>query len=238
MKWRGPFGGGAASGAAGALVASRARGTQYLRARTKPVNPRTSFQQGVRDAIKTLTGLWQSLTEFQRGQWRNYALNVTSINKLGDTFHASGINWFVGNNTPRVQAGMPATLDGPVIFDRGNPDWSTVLPEVNILTNGTGATLTLQADIPGNNGSNGMMLVYLSRPYSPAIVSFNGPTQLATTVASGTDGTLLAGNYTFSSPFPASGVSTSDSGNQMAFTLRLDRGEGRLSSKFQGAVAG
>lgn len=238
MKWRGPFGGGAASGAAGSFVASHARGTQYLRARTVPVNIRSSFQQAVRNAVKTLTSLWQSLSEEQRGAWRNYGLNVSTTNTLGDSFHASGINWFVGNNTPRVQAGLAATLDGPTIFDRGNPDWSTVLPAVDILTDGTSGTLTLAADIPGNNGTNGSMLLYVSRPFSPGITSFNGPTQLATVVASGTDGTLLAGNYTFQSPFVASGVSTSDTGNQMSFTLRLDRGDGRLSSKFQGTVTG
>lgn len=238
MKWRGPFGGGAASGAAGALVASRARGTQYLRARTVPVNPRSSFQQGVRNAVKALTSAWQTLTEEQRGQWRNYALNVSTTNTLGDSFHASGINWFVGNNTPRVQAGLASTLDGPSIFDRGNPDWSTVLPEVTILTGGTTSTLTLAGDITANNGTNGALLIYHSRPYSPGIVSFNGPTQLAHVLPSTGGGTIAAGNYTYSSPFVASGVSTSDTGNQMSFTLRLDRGDGRLSSKFQGTVTG
>lgn len=238
MKWRGPFGGGAASGAAGAFVASHARGTQYLRARTVPVNVRSLAQQGVRNAIKTLTGLWQSLTEVQRGAWTNYALNVTSTNTLGDAFHASGINWFIGNNTPRVQAGIAATLDGPSIFDRGNPDWSSVLPEVDILTDGTSGTLTLASDIAGNNGTNGTMLLYVSRPFSPGIRSFNGPTQLAATFPTNSSGNLLAGSFTFSSPFVASGVATSDSGNQMSYTLRMDRGDGRLSSKFQGSVIG
>jgi hypothetical protein len=202
------------------------------------VNVRSSFQQGVRNAVKALTSLWQNLTEEQRGSWRNYALNVSTTNTLGDSFHASGINWFVGNNVPRVQAGLAATLDGPSIFDRGNPDWSTVLPEVSILTDGTTGTLTLQSAINDNNGTNGSLLLYVSRPYSPGITSFNGPTQLATVVASNSLGTFTAASHTFSSPFVASGVSTSDSGNQMSFTLRLDRGDGRLSSKFQGTVGG
>lgn len=238
MKWRGPFGGGAASGAAGSFVASHARGTQYLRARTVPVNIRSPFQQGVRNAVKALTSLWQALTEEQRGAWRNYGLNVTTINTLGDAFHASGINWFVGNNTPRVQAGLAATLDGPTIFDRGNPDWSSVLPDVTILTDGTVGTLTTSAAIEGNNAANGALLLYISRPYSPGITSFNGPTQLAATFPSNASGNILAGSFTFNSPFVASGVSTSDSGNQMSYTLRLDRGDGRLSSKFQGTVTG
>jgi len=238
MKWRGLFGGGAASGAAGALVASRARGTQYVRARTVPVNPRTQFQQAVRNAVKALTTAWQNLTELQRGEWRNYGLNVTVTNVLGDSTTLSGINWFVGNNTPRLAAGLPIIQDGPIIYDRGNPDWSLVLPSVSIVTNATDGTLDLQADIPGSNGSNGAMLLYVSRAYGPGIASANKPTQLAGVFPTGTDGTLIAGSYTFSSPFVASGVADNDSGNQMQFTLRLDRGDGRLSSKFRGQVSG
>lgn len=236
MKWRGPFGGGAASGAAGAMVASHARGTQYLRARTVPVNTRTSFQETVRNAVKALTSLWQNLTEEQRGAWTNYGLNVTTTNALGDAFHASGINWFVGNNTPRVQAGLAATLDGPVIFDRGNPNWSEILPETIIEEDGTTGTLTLASTIAGNNAADGALLLYVSRPFSPGIRSFNGPTQLAGVFPSNASGNILAASYTFSSPFVASGVSGSDSGNQMMFVLRLDRGDGRLSSKFRGEV--
>jgi hypothetical protein len=203
-----------------------------------PVNPRTSFQQVVRNAVKTLTTLWQNISEEQRGQWFNYAENVTVTNVLGDATKLSGVNWFVGNNVPRLQAGLAATLDGPTIYDRGNPNWSEVLPEVDITTDGTAGTFTTQADIAGSNGTNGAMLLYVSRPYGPAIRSFNGPTQLAGVFPTGTDGTLIAGSYTFSSPFVASGVADNGSANQMAFTLRLDRGDGRLSSKFRGQVLG
>lgn len=238
MKWRGLFGGGAASGAAGALVASRARGTQYVRARTVPVNPRTSFQQIVRNAVKTLTTLWQNVSEEQRGQWANYAANVTVTNVLGDATTLSGVNWFVGNNVPRLQAGLAATLDGPIIFDRGNPNWSEVLPSVDIVSNGTLGTLDLNADITGCNGTNGAMLVYVTRPFGPAIRSFGGPTQLSGVFPTNGAGTLPAGSYTFQSAFVASGVADTDSANQMAFTLRLDRGDGRLSSKFREFVVG
>lgn len=238
MKWRGPYGGGAASGAAGALVASRAKSTQYLRARTTPVNPNTSFQQVVRNAVKALTSLWQTLTETQRGEWYNYSQNVTVTNTLGDSAKLSGINWFVGNNVPRMQAGLIVTLDGPTIYDRGNPNWSEVLPSVEIITNGTTGTLELQADIAGSNGTNGAMLIYVSRPYSPGIRSFNGPTQLSGVIPTNASGNLLTGSYTFQSAFVASNVADVDSGNQMTFVLRLDRGDGRLSSKFRGQVLG
>lgn len=238
MKWRGPFGGGAASGAAGAQVASRAKNTQYIRARTVPVNPRTTFQQGVRNAVKSLSSLWQRLTSDQRNAWDTYGKNVTVTNALGDSSKLSGINWFVGNNTPRIQAGFAAVLQGPSIFDRGNPDWSSVAPAATIATNGTLGTITLTNPITGGNGTNSALLAYISRPYSPGVTFFNGPYQLTHTILANASGNIPAANYTFQSSFPATGVSATDSGNQMQLVLRLDRGDGRLSSKFQLQVDG
>lgn len=238
MKWRGPYGGGAASGAAGAGVASRARNTQYIRARTVPVNPRTSFQQVVRNAVKTLTSLWQTMTSDQRAVWNTYGLNVTVTNALGDSSTLSGVNWFVGNNTPRVQAGLAAILNGPSIFDRGNPNWSTIDPAATIATGGMLGTLTLSAAITGGNGTNGALLMYISRPYGPAINFFNGPYQLAAVFPTNASGNVITGAHTFSSPFTASGVAAADSANQMQYVLRWDLGDGRLSSKFQGKIDG
>lgn len=238
MKWRGPYGGGAASGAAGAAVASRARNTQYIRARTTPVNPRTTAQQVVRNAVKALTSLWQSLTNDQRSIWNTYGVNVTVTNALGDSSKLSGVNWFVGNNVPRIQASLPATIAGPTIFDLGNPNWSAVSPSAVIATNGTHGTLTLGGPITSANGTNGALIVWISRPYGPAINFFNGPYQLAASFPSTGSGNFMAGNYTFNSPFIASGVAATDSANQMQMVLRLDRGDGRLSSKFQVQVDG
>lgn len=234
MKWRGPLGGGAASGKVGAMVASRAKNTQYIRARTTPVNPRTSPQQVVRNAVKALSTAWSStLTATQRGEWENYGLNVTVTNALGDPSHLSGINWFVGNNTPRVQAGLPLIADGPSIFDRGNPDWSVIFPDATIETNGSHGTLSLASAITGMNGTNGSLLFYISRPIGPAVNFFDGPYQLAAVLPSVGAGSITAGNHTFNSPFTASGVASAESANYMAGVLRLDRGDGRLSSKFQ-----
>lgn len=230
MKWRGPIGGGAASGKLGAMVASRAKSTQYLRARTTPVNPRTVFQQVVRNAVKALTGLWQTMTQSQRDSWNVYAANVTVTNALGDSARLSGVNWFVGNNTPRIQSGLPAIVDGPTIFDRGNPDWSALAPIFTVGSNTDAGTITLQGTLPVSTSTDSHFLIYVSRPFGPGISFFNGPYQLATSIAANT----TVSDHAFTLPFVAGGVGTSDSSNQMQVVIRLDQGDGRMSSRFQG----
>lgn len=236
MKWRGPFGGGVASGAVGSVVGSRARGVQYLRARTVPVNPRTPQQLVVRDAVASLSGQWQTLTPEQRDAWSIYAGNVTVVNSIGDATTLSSLNWFVACNTPRVQGGLPIAFDAPIIFDLGTPDWSAAGPFVDIQTNGTSGTLTL-ANAFSVNGDTTAMLLFVSRPYSPGIRGFAQRTQLAGVFPVGTTGTFST-SYTFSSPFVASGVSTSGSGNQMSYVLRLSREDGRLSGKYRDFLLG
>lgn len=171
------------------------------------------------------------MTVGQRDVWDVYGRNVTVTNALGDASHNSGFNWFVANNTVRIQAGFAAQQAGPTIFDVGNPDWSSIDPSWTIASNGTLGTLTLANPIPVAGGTNGHLSMFISRPYGPAINFFNGPYRLTNVITSGTS-QIAAGNYTFQSAFAASGVSSADSANQMQLVLRLDQGDGRVSSKF------
>ncbi len=229
MKWRGLFGGGAASGKAGALVASRAKSTQYVRARVSPVNPNTPFQQAVRAAVKYLSGLWQRLTSSQRESWNAYGAAITVTNALGDASKLSGFNWFVGNNTVRKQCGFTEILTGPSIFDLGNPDMPGIGFTFTTSDMASRGTLTLVSPLVLANPTNGFMAVYCSRPYSPGKNFFKGPYQLAATHV----GNLSTGTFAFTLPFTAAGVGTGDTQNQMEVVLRFDQGDGRLSSKFQ-----
>lgn len=224
MKWRGPMGGGAASGKVGALVASHTKSTQYLRARTTPTNPNSVFQQAVRAAVKTLSSLWAALTAGQRSAWDTYAANVSVTNKLGDSANLSGINWFVGNNTIRQQAGFDIIDAGPQTLNRGNPDWLAADPVLTFAAGATTGTLTFSAPLLSTNATNGFLAVFASRPFSAGRVAAPVSSRLAATVTGGvTGGTLI-----FNLPFATGG-----SLSKLELTLRLDQGDGRLSSKFQ-----
>jgi hypothetical protein len=224
MKWRGPIGGGAASGAVGSIVASHAKGTQYLRARTVPVNRNSAFQQAVRSAMKTLSSLWSTLTGSQRESWATYADNVLVVNALGDAGKISGFNWFVGNNSIRGQAGFDFIETGSPILNRGNPDWNAAAPVLSFANGGSIGTLTFAGPLLADNGTNGFLAIFASRPFSAGRSSAPGSSRLAATVAGGVTG----GTAIFTLPFPTGGTLT-----KLETTLRLDQGDGRLSSTFQ-----
>lgn len=121
MIWRGPMGGGAASGRIGAMIASHCAQGQYLKSRVKCVNPRTFQQHPTRNAIKQLAVLWQeALTDDQRAAWNTYAANVTWLNRLGDTVHLSGQMEFIRSNANRLAFVGYYLPDAPTTFNRGD----------------------------------------------------------------------------------------------------------------------
>lgn len=171
MLWRGPMGGGAASGAIGAMIASHCAQGQYLKTRVKPVNPSSRFQHGTRNAMRQLAVQWgTTLTSTQRDAWATYAANVTWTNRLGDTVHLSGQMEFIRSNLTLQLAGLPFVLDAPVTFDRGDVGGA---PTLTLAPGGTLFTLTLNASSPWLSGNvlDGLM-VYLSLPRSGGITFF------------------------------------------------------------------
>jgi hypothetical protein len=234
MKWRGPIGGGAASGKVGALVASRAKQTQYLRARISPVNPNTTFQQVIRNAIKSVTQLWsKTLSALQRQGWSVYAQNVTRTNVLGDSTNLSGVNWFVGNNVVLNQAGLPTVLDAPIVYNQGALDFLGAGISFTVETDGVNATIsTLESLVTLAGDTTSTMLLYVSRPFSAGLQGKAIPqaTRFAGSVALDQD---TVSDYTFTLPFAALGVDGSDTGNTMRGVIRIARADGRVSPKFE-----
>lgn len=227
MLWRGLFGGGAASGAAGALVASHNKGGQYVRARTTPTNPRTTFQTVVRSIVTGLTSVWRTLSPDQQALWNVYATNVSKRNRLGDSINVSGFNWFVGNNTSRLQAGLAELDAAPTIFDDGSVLLTGTF--VTVGRNTTAGSLTLAGTtLPVDSASGGAFILFASRPISNGVSFFNGPYQIAATIPSNTSASV----HSFTLPFAASNVGANPTDNYMEFVLRLARPDGRVSGKF------
>lgn len=221
MLFRGPLGGGAASGKMGALVASHNKGGQYLRARTTPTNPATPQQQEVRNGVRTLSpGYSTSLTDAQRLSWQTYGENVTKKNRLGDAIKLSGIAHYARSNVPRIQAGLPIVSDAPSVFDLGDTGSPGTL---TIGANASTGTFTYnQSDNWSAGGSTNNLLLYVSRPQNIGRRFFKGPFQLAATIPGGS----TTGSATFTLPFPSG-----PTGTQRIFAqYRITRDDGRLSS--------
>lgn len=221
MLFRGAFGGGAASGKSGSVVASHNSGGQYLRARTTPTNPRSVFQTAVRDSLRFLARAWSTvLSPSQRDGWNTYGQTVGSTNRLGDSIKVSGIAAYQRANVQRLQASVGRIDDAPPLV--GSP--APFLDGSTFTFAGTEGTFTLAGTLPvPGSDSNSHFFVYTTPPFSPGRTFPPQNTRLALTVV----GTATGGAHTFALPFPAA-----DTTQQMQLSLTYSAGDGGLAGPF------
>jgi hypothetical protein len=179
----------------------------------------------VRDSVKTLTGRWATvLTDVQRAAWNTYAANVSRKNRIGDTINITGVAWYIGNNTPRLQAALPVVddLGGPdFAYDLGNPTFGAT----DIDAAGSNATINWDALAqPITNDSTSTFLVYASKPYNPGRARPIAGNRLCATIP----GNYSQATSTVTLPFPLV-----DSTSRVDLIIRLSREDGRLSSTFR-----
>lgn len=86
----------AASGSVGGTTYGRNKGGNYVRNKSKPVNPNTPAQLVRRAALANTSRAWSALDATERELWINYAALHPVINSLGQTTHLSGFQTFVG----------------------------------------------------------------------------------------------------------------------------------------------
>jgi hypothetical protein len=214
------------SGSLAGITLSRNRGGNYMRARSMPTNPNTALQQAVRAALAQLSVLWQdTLTPAQRLGWAAYGDNVPVTNRLGASINLTGQNWYIGCNTPRLQALVPRVDDAPVIFNRGEftaPTFAidTVSDEVDVSFADTDEWA---------NEDDAHMLVYASIPNDPTINFFKGPYQYRNTIA-GDAITAPTSPAAIALPAPIA------AGQRDFFRVIVSRADGRLSPDFLGSA--
>lgn len=214
----------AASGKAGGVIASHNASGQYLRQFTVPTNPQTAFQLTVRNAMSALVSRWaNTLTAAQRAAWSVYATNVSSTNALGDQINYSGINWYCACNVPRVQSGLSVIDTCPGVYNL-----ATLSPPVaTIVAAGTTASIAFTNTDAWANEVGGALLIYSSRPQSPAINFFKNPYRYAGKI-SGAASPPTSPFVTPTLPFPIG-----PAGSKMFFKFVAVRADGRISSPFR-----
>ncbi|KKM95346.1 hypothetical protein LCGC14_1189190 [marine sediment metagenome] len=103
------YGGGIADmrGSVGGNVHSRNRYGNYIRQKTKPVNPNSSAQQIIRNIMGSVVNRWSNvLSAAQRAAWETYAAAISFTNKLGQSVKLTGANHYIRTNVVRVQEGI------------------------------------------------------------------------------------------------------------------------------------
>lgn len=161
------------SGSIAGNTYARNRYGNYVRARTKPVNPNTERQDAIRASVASLTVRWaHTLDATKRAAWGLYASNVAMKNKLGEVVYLSGFNHYIRSNALLLAIGQAIHDDGPTVFElpAQDPLFAITATEApNEIT----YTWNSLLDWCAEDGS--MILVYEGKPQNPQRNFFAGP---------------------------------------------------------------
>lgn len=220
------FGGGVVqmSGSIGGTTFARNRYGNYARAKTKPINPNTGLQQGVRAALAFLTARWgQVLTAGQRTAWNLYGSNVAMTNRLGETVQLTGFNHYIRSNSFLRVHGKTLVDNGPTIFELPAQD-----PSFTIAGDEASQQLTVSFDdtMDWDNETGGYLVYYQGTPQNPQRNFFAGPWRLLSFTA-GVTGVPVA------SPVVEANVFAVAEGQRQWAYARIHRADGRVSEPFR-----
>jgi len=211
------------SGSIAGNTFARNRYGNYVRAKTKPVNPNTTKQVKIRAAIAQLTEEWyDTLTAVQRAAWNTYAAAVAMKNKLGETVHLSGFNHFIRSNSIRLYTDLAITAPGPAILTLPNQDPAFAI---------TASEATQVISAAWNDGldwvdeDDAWMHVFQGISQNPTRNFFNGPWN----IAESTEGDAAVPPTT---PTAIAAVFPFLEGQKIWCYARIARADGRLSEKF------
>lgn len=211
------------SGSIAGNTHARNRFGNYMRARTKPVNPNSSRQSTARARIALLSEDWREVLDAaQRQAWETYAASVAMNNKLGETIHLTGFNHFVRSNAAYLQVGSRQN-DGPVILSLPphDPLFAVELSEAN------GITVTFDENLAWTTEGGAGMFITIGEPQNPTRNFFAGPWRYH-----GWIGGTIPGPT--ASPDGPTGVTawTLTEGARVWVRSRIIRADGRLSTPF------
>ena len=163
------------SGSIGGVVASHNAGGNYLRARTTPTDPGTSFQTAVRTTLASLQNIWTAtLTQAQRDAWTTYAFNTPLLNPFGEPRTVTGLNMFTRVNVPGIQAGLPRIDDAPTDFNTGDVGLTSAA-----FSAAAGISISFDVTDEWVDEDDSGLLIYASRPQSIGVNFFKGPWRFA-----------------------------------------------------------
>jgi len=218
------FGGGIiqASGSIAGVVHARNRFGNYIRPRTKPVNPKSDRQSAARSKVQMLSAYWSgsNMSSEERGKWATYAAAIARKNRLGETIYITGFNEFIAGNAARMAVGGLVIEPGPT---------ELVLPGADVtiaMTADAGTQLLTVAfddaqDWCGEDG--GFLSISMGQPQGITRNFFGGPYRIAGGIV-GDTGSPITSPQTIVAPF------TLVTGQKIFAFARIIRADGRTSN--------
>lgn len=106
-----------ARGTVAGTIFSANKAGPFVRGWSRGANPATSLQSGQRGSLGTLAASWRDLTAVQKDDWDDYADDAPQelTNSLGETYFASGFNWYVRINLHLEAADEAIRVDAPTL---------------------------------------------------------------------------------------------------------------------------
>lgn len=167
----------AISGSMAGNTFARNRFGNYVRARTKPVNPRSPGQITIRTLLSYLAEIWHTtLDDVKRGQWETYANAINMNNRLGEAIKLTGFNHFIRSNVARMQPGLLMIQDGPEVLALPTKD---PLFSVACTAAGQITSITFDDTLPWCSLADCGLIVFNGIPQNATRNFFNGPWKLA-----------------------------------------------------------
>lgn len=209
------------SGSIAGDVHARNRFGNYIRPRTKPVNPRSIRQEAIRSILSHLAEYWHgTLTPLQRAAWEVYAAAVAMKNRLGETIYLTGYNHFIRTNGSHVTWSGIVLPNAPVILNMPEQDDALVCVEEGI----AGQSFNFECNTDGwapNGDPKMIILLYQGIPQLASRNFFDGPWRYMG-VINATEGALGSATKDASFVFGL--------GQKVWFQARLMTNSGRLTN--------
>ncbi len=223
------YGGGIiqASGSMAGNTFARNRFGNYMRARTKPVNPNSDRQVVARARLALLTEDWsEALSAVQREAWATYAAAVAMNNRLGETIYLTGFNHFIRTNSAYMQVASRQN-DAPVVLSLAaqDPTFSIALSEAN------GITVTFDDTMDWASEGGAGMLISIGQPQTATRNFFGGPWRYHGWIG----GTIPGPTASPDGPTAVTAWTLTED-HLVWVKARIIRADGRLSNEFSDSV--
>lgn len=163
------------SGSIAGDVHARNRFGNYIRPRTKPVNPRSARQENIRAILSYLAEYWHGdLSAAQRAAWEVYAAAVAMKNRLGETIYLTGYNHFIRTNTTFYMYSGFVVDAAPVILSLPEKDATLVVSAEDVALQQFTFTYS-NADWAADGETKSRLLLYQGIPQLASRNFFDGP---------------------------------------------------------------
>jgi len=213
------------SGSIAGNVFARNRFGNYVRPRTKPINPRSARQMGARILMMMLAEQWREspMSDAIRIAWQTYANTVNWNNKLGEAVVLTGYNHFIRSNAALITAGGSLITAAPT--DEGLPGADPTFAAAG--SAGTQKlTLTINIALPWAIETGAYLSVEMGQPQSESRNFFDGPWRNAGSIA-GVDTTGPTPPHELDAPFTLTAT------QKVWCRARIIRKDSRCSTHFR-----